>query len=58
MIDSKQNPQAVEAALRAIKSYVRSYPKHAKWMLDGHPGMTHEEHYERFGKRFKKGDLS
>jgi len=52
------NPGAVEAALRAIKAYLRQYPKHARWILEGHPNMTDQEHYDRFGKRFKKGDLS
>lgn len=51
-------PGAVEAALQAIRSYVRKHPKHARWIVEGHPPMSHEEHYERFGKAFKKGDLS
>ena len=58
MSDQRANPQAVAQALRAIKAYVRQYPKHARWIIEGHPGLTDQEHYDRFGKPVKKGDLS
>lgn len=54
----KAPPGAVDAALNAIRAYVRKSPKHVRWLLEGHPTMTHEEHYERFGQPYKHGELS
>lgn len=51
-------PGSLEALLRASRAYVREFPKHARWLLEGHPTMTHEEHHERFGKVYKRQELT
>lgn len=51
-------PGAADAAIRACRHYAGRYPRHARWLLDGHPTLTEAEHYERFGAVYKKGDLS
>jgi hypothetical protein len=51
-------PGAAADALKAVRSYMRRYPRHARWIVDGHPNMTDDEHYARFGMPYKKGELS
>jgi hypothetical protein len=51
-------PGAVTDALKASKAYTKRYPKHARWLADGHPTMNEDEHWERFGTVYKKGELT
>lgn len=50
-------PGALEAAIKACRQHARRFPEHVRWLLDGHPNLTEQEHYERFGRPYKKGEL-
>jgi len=51
-------PGAVADALKSLKAYTKRYPKHARWLLEGHPSLSEDEHWERFGCAYKKGELT
>ncbi len=51
-------PGAVTDALKASLAYQKRYPEHARWLLGGHPSMTEDEHFDRFGCYYKKGELT
>lgn len=49
---------AAADAVKTIRAYVKRHPKHAKWLLEKHPTMTEDEHWDRFAVVYKKGELS
>jgi hypothetical protein len=42
-------PGAVEDAERALQRWQAENPAHARWILDGYPTLTDDEHVSRFG---------
>lgn len=46
---------SAERALESVRALRRSDPALVKWIEDGHPNLTDEEHYARFGKRYEHG---
>jgi hypothetical protein len=46
-------PDAAEKALESCAALRRSDPALVKWIEDGHPTMTEQEHYDRFKCRYE-----
>ncbi len=46
-------PGALREAFRALASLRERDPALVRWIEDGHPNLTQEEHVQRFGEPFK-----
>jgi hypothetical protein len=46
------SPNAWKECREACERWARDNPAHFRWLLDGHPTMTHAEHVERFGEPY------
>jgi hypothetical protein len=51
-------PTALPNALRALRHLRRGAPRLVAWIEDGHPNLNDEEHFGRFGRRYKRGDIT
>jgi len=47
------SPLAAKACREACERWAKANPAHFRWLLDGHPTLTHAEHVERFGEPYK-----
>ncbi len=48
-------PNALPNALHALETFARQHPEHARWITDGAPPLTDDEHVARFGEPYKRG---
>lgn len=46
-------PNALPDALRSLAALRRNDPALVRWIEDGHPTLTEEEHVERFGEPYQ-----
>jgi len=49
------DPRALDECLRSCAQLRRSDPALVKWIEDGHPTLTPEEHRDRFGRAYERG---
>ena len=48
-------PDALGNALHALERFRASDPALVRWIEDGHPRLTEDEHVQRFGRPYKRG---
>lgn len=46
------SPGAADDADKAIRRWAAENPAHAKWITDGYPTLTDDEHVVRFGESY------
>lgn len=46
-------PHAYADATRALAALRRDQPALVRWLEDGHPTLTHDEHQARFGEPYR-----
>lgn len=47
--------EALNEAVAALSHLRRTNPKLVAWLEDGHPTLTQDEHWLRFGESYMKG---
>lgn len=47
------SPMALSECLQVCAGLRRADPRLVKWIEDGHPNLTHDEHFRRFGVPYK-----
>jgi hypothetical protein len=50
-------PGAHREALACCAALRRTHPALWQWIVDGHPTLTEAEHFARFGKQYKRGEM-